>query len=527
LNQAARLKEIRRIVKESGVASLLQEKMPKGGRPRRLSCHAVLVGIMLALSDHRPAHLVAAYRTLLSLGVTERIALGVSWHEKTGLRSITYRQFADTHQVMIRCIDPSPVPSFKKTAPTERAAHLQKVRSATDPDQARAALEAVSDAIVEKSIPARFRSAGSDLAVDWTDYETWSRPRTKEDPSPANDPDASWGHARRNAPGATEVLFFGYYAQVATMVGDVGAEPIPELVRRIAFEAPSVDPARAMAQTLVRMSSTVALKCVICDCGYSNRDPAGFAVPLRRSGAQLVMDLHPADRGPKGSFEGAVIANGQLYCPATPPKLLELSSLRRGASKDETERQDEMGNELARYKLSAICSPDQDGYLRVRCPASGGKVRCARKPDSLALPGDRPTVAVTDDGVERRCCSQKTITVPPQIAAKTRQLHDYASREHRLSYQRRTAAERTYASLSDPSVGGMRRGWCRLFGLAKNTLVYALAVSVRNMRIADSFEKRQEAKPPSTARRKRPRRYQTQDGGRPGGRSKPSYWHPD
>jgi hypothetical protein len=239
------------------------------------------------------------------------------------------------------------------------------------------------------------------------------------------------------------------------------------------------------------------------------------------------MDLHPHDRGKKGSFEGAVIANGQLYCPATPVKLFELGPLARGASKEDTERHDAMGAELARYKLSAICRPDQGGYIRVRCPAAAGKVRCALKPESLALSGDRPTVIPPDDDVDRRCCSQKTITVPPQVAAKTRQLHDYPSREHRLSYKRRTAAERTYASLSDPSVGGIRRGWCRLFGLAKNTLVYALAVSVRNMRIADAFEKRQKAKSPSTARRKRLRRYQTQDHGRPSGRSKPSPWHPD
>ena len=61
----------------------------------------------------------------------------------------------------------------------------------------------------------------------------------------------------------------------------------------------------------------------------------------------------------------------------------------------------------------------------------------------------------------------------------------------RQSYARRTAAERTYASLADPSVGGIRRGWCRLFGRTKNTLMYVLAVVVRNVRILESFERRQ------------------------------------
>jgi hypothetical protein len=227
------------------------------------------------------------------------------------------------------------------------------------------------------------------------------------------------------------------------------------------------------------------------------------------------MDLHPQDRGRRGSFEGAVIANGQLYCPATAHSLFELGPLSRGASKEETEHHDALGSELARYKRSAICRPDRDGYVRVRCPAATGKVRCERKPESLALSGDRPTVTATDDGVDRRCCEQKTITVPPQIAAKTRQLYDYPSREHRLSYQRRTAAERTYASLSDPSVGGIRRGWCRLFGRAKNQLMYTFAVVVRNMRIADRFEENSKTVL-IRSRRKRARRYQSDLDKRPG-----------
>jgi hypothetical protein len=44
----------------------------------------------------------------------------------------------------------------------------------------------------------------------------------------------------------------------------------------------------------------------------------------RAAGASLVQDLHPADRGPQGTHQGAIICNGCLYCPATPKPLLEL-----------------------------------------------------------------------------------------------------------------------------------------------------------------------------------------------------------
>ena len=47
------------------------------------------------------------------------------------------------------------------------------------------------------------------------------------------------------------------------------------------------------------------------------------------------MDLHPSDRGTKGTFGGAICANGNLYCPCTPPALLTLGPLARGATEAE------------------------------------------------------------------------------------------------------------------------------------------------------------------------------------------------
>jgi len=403
------------------------------------------------------------------------------------------------------------VPSFRGVPDEERVLHLAAARTGVDAEAKRARLDAMADALVEASVPVAYKSASSSLAVDWTDHETWSRARPQDDPQPSNDPDASFGHAKRNAPGAKDYLFFGYYAQVATMVRDEGGARVPELVRRIAVHAPAVDPAAVMAQTLVRLSGDgIALGDVLADCGYSNRVPQTFAAPLRRAGANLVMDLHPGDRGRHGTFEGAIAANGALFCPATPAPLLDLGPLKRGASEEETAAHDARFAELMRYKFCALSAPDDDGYQRVICPAAAGKVRCPHKAASLSLSFERPTVTHPPTELPR-CCAQVSITVAPQVNEKTRQKHDYPGPAHRDSYARRTAAERSYASLADPSVGGIRRGWCRLFGRAKNTLMYALAVLVRNVRIVESFERRkaQEVRAQSIApRRRRRRRHQ-------------------
>ena len=74
-------------------------------------------------------------------------------------------------------------------------------------------------------------------------------------------------------------------------------------------------------------------------------------------------------------------------------------------------------------------------------------------PRSPPRPKDPPT-----------CCIQKTLTVAPSVNAKTRQKHDYPSKAHRLSYGRRSAAERSNATVKDPASNDIARGWCRLMG---------------------------------------------------------------
>ena len=76
----------------------------------------------------------------------------------------------------------------------------------------------------------------------------------------------------------------------------------------------------------------IALGDILADSGYAHRDAGAWALPLRKAGAQLVQDLHPHDRGPQGTHAGAIIANGNLYCPATPGPLLHLGPLAPAAA---------------------------------------------------------------------------------------------------------------------------------------------------------------------------------------------------
>ena len=109
------------------------------------------------------------------------------------------------------------------------------------------------------------------------------------------------------------------------------------------------------------------------------------------------------------------------------------------------------------------------------------------------------------------CCTQQTITVPPQVAAKTRQKHDYPSAAWRRSYARRTGAERTFSTIKDPATTSIARGWCRLTGLTPLTLWIACLLAVRNQRIlaacdtrqADNTRRAAAGLPPRTRKRRR------------------------
>ncbi len=448
----------------SAVLAQMESKLPIGVRPRQLRLRTLVLGILLALADGRPAHLTQVHRALVSLPEAERRRLGVVilWRGRPHL--LTYRQ-------------------------TERTFGLVSRVLGGDDGRVSALCQRLLDALAEASIAGVYKDTSSSLALDWTDVESFSRPPLLKGGS-CTDGEASWGHRRGEGPGHKDELFFGYYLSLATMVNDERAQKVPELVRCMTLSSCHVDPVPVLADVVVAMAGKgAALGDVLGDSGYAHRVPEHFALALRRSGARLVIDLHPHDRGPQGTHAGTVIANGSLYCPATPRTLLELRPPPRDAGAQALAANDQMTAEADHYRLGRICADDTDGYHRVTCPALSGKVRCPLRPGSMALPHDRPEIFSPPEHLPS-CCSNKTITVPPSVAAKTAQKHPYPSAAWRRSYARRTAVERANSTIKDPATTDVARGWCRVMGLAPMSVLLACAIVVRNLRVADAFEAR-------------------------------------
>jgi hypothetical protein len=475
------------IIDASGVAPRVEAMLPAGVRGRQLRVRTLLAGMCLAQADHRPAHLTRVHQALVSLPEDEQRRLGVLADWKNGPHLLTYRQTERTFGLVGGAVakdEPDGLPSQ--------------------------ALQAVCDDLLEASVPEQFKDASSSLAVDWTDLESFSRPPPAKGGGCA-DPEASWGHRKNNLLRSEGELFYGYYFSAAIMMPGENGPAVPEFARRATASSCRHDPVRAFVPVLTAMPAAgIPLGDLLADSGYAHRDADAWAIPLRQAGAALVQDLHPHDRGPKGTHHGAVIANGNLYCPATPRPLLELGPLARTATKEQAADQDRRTAELARYKLGRLTRDDDDSYHRVACPAATGKIRCPLRPPSMTLDRSRPEILAPPENPPA-CCTQQTLTVPPEVNAKTAQKHDYPSAAWRRSYRRRTGAERGFATTKDPASNDIARGWCRLMGPAPLTLFVTTLLIVRNQRILHAWNTRQEENqrraaaglPPKTRKRRR------------------------
>ncbi|HME65627.1 MAG TPA: hypothetical protein VKG61_12140, partial [Streptosporangiaceae bacterium] len=373
------------IIDACGVAPQIEALLPAGVRHRQLRVRTLLAGMLLSQAAHRPAHLTRVRDALTALPEPGQRRLGVLEDWAGGPHLLTYRQTEYT---------------FGLTA----AALGKDEPDGLPPER----LQRLCDDLLEASVPGQFKDASTSLAVDWTDLESFSRP-PPHGTSDCADPEASWGHRKNNLLRGQDELFYGYYFSAAIMMPEENSPAVPEFTRRATLSSCRHDPVRAFAPVLTAMpGQQIPLGDILDDSGYAHRDAGAWAIPLRAAGAALVQDLHPHDRGPKGTHHGAIIANGNLYCPSTPRPLLELGPLARTATSEQTADHDRKTSELARHKLGRLTADDPDGYHRVQCPAAAGKIRCPLRPASMTLDRDRPEILQPPEHPQA-CCAQQTI----------------------------------------------------------------------------------------------------------------------
>ncbi len=105
-----------------------------------------------------------------------------------------------------------------------------------------------------------------------------------------------------------------------------------------------------------------------------------------------------------------------------------------------------------------------------------------------------------------RCCTQRTVTIPGTVTPKLRQPLYWGSPEWIESYSRRTYVEGFFDNMKNPSTENVRRGWCRVVGMVKTSILAACEVAATNIRLLRSWAVGRDVTDPVVrARRARPR----------------------
>jgi hypothetical protein len=92
------------IIDASGTAPRIEALLPIGARARQLPVRTLLLGMLLVLADHRPAHLTRVHQALTALPEDAQRRLGVITDWNNGPHQLTYRQAEYTFALAARAL---------------------------------------------------------------------------------------------------------------------------------------------------------------------------------------------------------------------------------------------------------------------------------------------------------------------------------------------------------------------------------------------------------------------------------------
>ena len=462
-------------VDRSGVAREIEALLrpTRRGRPRQLSVRTMLVGLKLSVDTAKTACLTDVYQLLTeSLSQSAQLELDVI-DRRTGA-VITIHQVRRLLSAIQAKLDPSP-----HTAST--------LDTAQRGDRERA-LQNLLDKMLAASMPAAADHTGG-YAVDGTG--TWSWAKGKRRNEPAFDPDAAWG-VKTHKSGRTEA-YFGYELHAVVRVNPIGADggATPCLAERIAVVPASTNCTYPVLAALERMQDDgLTVTEVMADRGYSYK--LNWSPNLLALGIDPVADLHATQYGSRGTHEGARIVAGTPHCPAMP---IAFDTIKRPDRLTDSPALREFLEGIERreqWALRRVAGPDTTGKERYECPARAGKLRCLLHQPSMAMSLATPTVQKPPPVDEApKCCRQRTITLPGDIDAKSRQRHYWGSPTWIKAFSRRSRVEGWFGNLKNDSTEALNRGAFRVVGICKTSIMLTIYAAATNLRLLRAWSRRQ------------------------------------
>lgn len=514
------------IVDRSGVVAGLGPYVDcEVGRHRRIPLRALLVAFQVnALQRHHEAHLVDVARLFNAMTPEQRESLGIHhWDEEQAYSRVTWL-FAKVCRVLEHGPDGLDAGWF-------------------------------ANALARASVPKRYSMSGS-VAVDGTDIETWGAFQgsttvieydgeaaetqlidgASQPPSPGKqgkgrrkarvlgigpdgrkryttDPDARAGHRSNNSQ-HNAGPYIGYELHLAVQAREVrwtnyidrtilGPE-VPDVITTLVLTPAGAHRAKSVVGPLLAAKEQGQdISEVIWDPGYSLCTPDTTTYPLNRAGIEQTFQLVTSQRGIRPFSGEAILLDGQLYSSMLPAELRDLALPPRVATGNYRLAYEESFNRRARWRLVRHSRADADGVTRWRCPFCAGLLRSRNFPSTMRRARTAPLVFLPEG--REKCCSG-TVSAPPADLPLAQHI-PFGTTAWRISMNRRMAVESVNAALKGGFVN-MKRGFFRVFGLTKLTVLLGFTVAAVNLDRIRSYEAKR-AEQESTPRRRRTRRVGT------------------
>lgn len=435
------------------------------GRPRQLTVRALLVGLKLAVDTAKTGCLTDVH-VLLTEALPRSVQIELGTYQPATGTSVTLPQVRRLLTAIQAKLDPSPHTAGDLT-PAER-------------DDRAAILQSILDRLLAATMPGGVVHPGG-YAVDGTG--TWSWSRGKRHGETTADPDAAWG-TKTHKNGKSE-SYFGYELHAVVRINPTGApiSSVPCVAERIVVLPASTNGTAPVLQALARMKSDgLRVHDIAADRGYSYKldwTPGLLALDL-----DPVHDLHATQFGARGTHAGARIVAGVPHCPAMPELFDSIARPGRLAAGPELETFIGQIEQRGQWALRRVAGPDTSGKERYECPARAGKLRCPAHPASMALPLALPKVSrPPTEAPMPTCCSQRTITVPGEVDAKSRQRHYWGSRAWVAAFSRRSRVEGWFGNLKNDNAEALGRGAFRIMGICKTSLMLGIYAAATNLRL--------------------------------------------
>src|SRR5665213_1943476 len=144
-------------------------------------------------------------------------------------------------------------------------------------------------------------------------------------------------------------------------------------------------------------------------------------------------------------------------------------------------------NQRAQWRMVRHAGPDGDGVTRWRCPFCAGLLRSRQVPKTMRRSRRAPLVELPD-GVDS-CCAGILSAAPVELALSQR--IPYGTTAWRISMGRRQIVESANSALKGAFVD-LGRGFFRVFGQVKMTVLLGFTVAGFNLDRIRSFRAKQE-----------------------------------